>query len=117
MTRRTLLASLAGAFAGGYAAGEVEKLLWTPGKKLISIPAPRIVPPIEFLRGMQGGYAPGDLISFAGLFPTEPYVFEITARTKDGYDLIRVDDRLRRPQLQYEKTRWVVRPKDWEFRA
>jgi len=47
MTRRALLASLAGAFAGGYAAGEVEKLLWTPGKKLISIPAPRIVQPYQ----------------------------------------------------------------------
>lgn len=38
MTRRALLAMLAG--AAGVAVADPERLLWVPGRKLISIPAP-----------------------------------------------------------------------------
>jgi hypothetical protein len=45
MTRRSLLRFLAAAPAAIAAAvvADPEKLLWVPGKKLISIPAPRVV--------------------------------------------------------------------------
>jgi hypothetical protein len=48
MNRRGFIAALAGAFVA-----DPEKLLWVPGKKLISIPAPRknyILTPEEYTR-------------------------------------------------------------------
>lgn len=45
MNRRGFLSALIS--AGVAAAADPERLLWTPGKKLISIPAPQ---PIEILR-------------------------------------------------------------------
>lgn len=47
MTRRALLAMLAGAV--GVAVADPERLLWVPGRKLISIPpAPLVYPPLVF---------------------------------------------------------------------
>lgn len=43
MRRRSFLAAIAAAFV----APDPEKLLWQPGKKLISIPAPRKVVPLH----------------------------------------------------------------------
>ena len=44
MTRRALLASLAAAFVS-----DPERLLWKPGAKLISVPAPRVLTVAELI--------------------------------------------------------------------
>lgn len=55
MTRRNLIKALVGAFV----APDPERLLWTPGKKLISIPAARDAADVIWL---PVGPPNGDLI-------------------------------------------------------
>jgi len=85
MTRRALLAALAGGLA---AAQDPERLLWTPGKKLISIPKPAPAwpgwadPPAIVLSGsgvLTGYFNVGDLLSFG----SDPQCYRVTAVTRD----------------------------------
>lgn len=64
MRRRGFLGALGAAIAG--ATLDPERALWEPGKKLISIPAPRVWPALNF----------GDVVTFAGIYAVNPVTRE-----------------------------------------
>lgn len=79
MTRRGFLAAFAAA-----AVLDPEKLLWRPGEKLISIPAPR--PELSVLT-TRPFLEVGDIVTF-GLYP-ERYIVTEAARSMNEIDLAR----------------------------
>jgi hypothetical protein len=55
MNRRTFLSALAATFVA-----DPEKALWVPGKKLISVPKPRVSPAWAVLHSFNPILLPGD---------------------------------------------------------
>jgi hypothetical protein len=73
MNRRGFLSALIG--TGLSAAIDPERLLWEPGKKLISIPPPKLTP---IIATPWPPFKIGDTITIAGRYAVNPFTREAT---------------------------------------
>lgn len=113
MNRRGFLSTLIG--SAGAMVLDPEKLLWRPGAKLISIPAPRTVETISIMP-IGCHLEKGDLFSIAGVYSfnpvaressEKPQIFVVTGASEDGlYMDLRPathDDMVNAPSITFQR--------------